>query len=362
MADRLSPVVSSTPTAGQEHQLTASSRTRDGRLRGQSLSAESVQAHPGMVMPRHGGRQADRQAVSLACRWCQDGDRLGHDLSVTDRSVIDACSWRLASELLRRHPALTLNREHPGGGLYDCLVLRDLTNTGASVQLNRAGRIHVHGRFNGASGEWEPASWETYIRADPRDFLLGLEAAAGLEPPRQVPPSTPAVLAARAIASLVSLTVKTIRPISVEQGFIDSSGYGAGPNPNLDHFPQIPAAILRPRSGNSSTSRVIASDPRTERRTDPDHRAGRGVRMAAKIRPTHETCRDLQTCRSGYRPTRLEPSSDRATSLRLAAPRQARSRHSTINWRLVQKRRREGQFRSVPSVWAAGHQLGYCSR
>src|SRR5437588_367965 len=34
-----------------------------------------------------------------------------------DRSVVEAASWRLASELVRRHPtALRLIRGHPGGG------------------------------------------------------------------------------------------------------------------------------------------------------------------------------------------------------------------------------------------------------
>lgn len=41
-----------------------------------------------------------------------------------DRSVLEAASWRLASELVRRHPDTTrLIRAHPGGGQSDCLWL-----------------------------------------------------------------------------------------------------------------------------------------------------------------------------------------------------------------------------------------------
>lgn len=39
-----------------------------------------------------------------------------------DRSILEAASWRLASELVRRHPQSTrLIRAFPGDGQYDVL-------------------------------------------------------------------------------------------------------------------------------------------------------------------------------------------------------------------------------------------------
>ncbi len=38
-------------------------------------------------------------------------------------SVVEAASWRLGSELVRRHPHhLVLLRTHPGDGQHDCLT------------------------------------------------------------------------------------------------------------------------------------------------------------------------------------------------------------------------------------------------
>jgi hypothetical protein len=58
-----------------------------------------------------------------------------------NRSVLEAVSWRLASELARRHPATTrLSRTHPGGGQSDCLWLMP-TPGEAGTRLNTHGMI-----------------------------------------------------------------------------------------------------------------------------------------------------------------------------------------------------------------------------
>ena len=110
-----------------------------------------------------------------------------------DRSVLEAASWRLASELVRRHPLTTrVLHTHPGGGQYDCLTITSPTATGGTIQLNRNGSIQVHQRFDDSPDpQWEPTSWDEYLRADPRAFLNVLERAAGLPTPRYVPPSDP---------------------------------------------------------------------------------------------------------------------------------------------------------------------------
>lgn len=165
-----------------------------------------------------------------------------------DRSTVDALSWRLASELYRRQPdQSTLNRGHPGGGLYDCLMIFGSNGSG-SIMLNRVGTILGHSRFDGrGDGDWRATTWEEYMRADPRRFLLALEDAAGLRPAGQTPPSSPATLVYRVLAVLTALASKSMRPYSVEQAYIDSSGDDGGPNDAIEAFPVAAEELRRAR-------------------------------------------------------------------------------------------------------------------
>lgn len=165
----------------------------------------------------------------------------------SDRTAIDALSWRLGSELVRRHPHnLGLDRGHPGDGLYDCLMIQSRINP-VRIMLNRVGTIQVHGTV-GSKSDWLPASWEQYLRADPKAFLLDLERSAGLRAPSSIPATTVPVLIYRLFATLSALRSKTISPYTFEQGYIDSSGYDAGPNSAIDAFPAAAARLREERS------------------------------------------------------------------------------------------------------------------
>lgn len=171
--------------------------------------------------------------------------------SWADRSVLEAASWRLAGELVRRHPKSTrLIRGHPGGGLSDCLWILPASNGNGDIRLNRNGTIQVISRFDGARvRDWSPTSWETYLRADPRRFLAQLEGAAGLSAPAQVPAATQATLTYRVLASIAATAVKSVRPIEIESGYIDSSGGDGGRNDEAFlPFPTIPEHLLRKRA------------------------------------------------------------------------------------------------------------------
>jgi hypothetical protein len=165
-----------------------------------------------------------------------------------DRSVVEAASWRLASELVRRHPtALRLIRGHPGGGQSDCLWLLPLVGEKGDLRLNRVGTIQVLDRFDGRpADEWRPTEWADYLFADPRQFLDRLERSAGLPSSSQVPSATPTTLTYRVLAAITATAFKSVHPIEIQEGYVDSSGYDGGPNENLDAFPIDPQR-LRPR-------------------------------------------------------------------------------------------------------------------
>lgn len=164
-----------------------------------------------------------------------------------DRTVLEAASWRLASELVRRNPeTLRLIRAHPGGGQSDCLWLLPRHGAPGDVRLNRAGTIQVLERFDGRPGEWSATGWHDYLDADPREFLGRLESAAGLPSPSTVPASTRRTLTLRVLAAIAATAFKTVHPIDIEPGYIDTSGYDGGPNEQLDAF-TVPAELKRPR-------------------------------------------------------------------------------------------------------------------
>ena len=65
------------------------------------------------------------------------------------KQVIEALSWKLVSELHRRHPKkFTVIETHPGGGMYDCLCLYAVNESTSIASLNRAGSFQVHDEYN----------------------------------------------------------------------------------------------------------------------------------------------------------------------------------------------------------------------
>lgn len=147
------------------------------------------------------------------------------EMEQMDQSVVEAASWRLASEMVRRHPtALRLIRGHPGGGQSDCLWLLPLIGNQGDVRLNRVGTIQVLDRFDGRpADEWGATTWNDYLFAEPRGFLDRLERAAGLPTPTHVPTATPRTLTYRVLAAIAATAFKTVHPIEIQQGYMSES-------------------------------------------------------------------------------------------------------------------------------------------
>ena len=161
---------------------------------------------------------------------------------------LEALSWRLASDLMRRHPVGTrLIRGHPGTGIYDLLWILGINDGPGDVALNRHGTIQVRDRFDRRDRiEWEPTDWEEYQASDPRRFVERLEAAAGLDVPSRARPATSMTLTYRVLAEVAATAVRAGWRIEIQEGYIDTAGYGGGPNTVLSAFP-IPRELLAVR-------------------------------------------------------------------------------------------------------------------
>jgi hypothetical protein len=120
----------------------------------------------------------------------------------------DALTWRLASELVRRHPdTLWLVRTFPMDGNYDCLTVRRLSDptAGPSILMNRHGNNCSIDRFDRHEPAFEQLKWTKAVwEADPRDWLREIEDLAGLAPPvGGLPASTPSSIAIRWVAAFL---------------------------------------------------------------------------------------------------------------------------------------------------------------
>jgi hypothetical protein len=161
------------------------------------------------------------------------------------RSVLEAASWRLASELARRHPdRLRVYETHPGGGQYDCLTLASAGSSPTPlVYLNRVGTIQVHTTLDGQQPEEiQEIDWATYLAAAPSEFLRGIERDTGLAAPDAVPPTQPHTLVYRCLALAASVEVLGVRTRAIVSGFVDSSTY---PGVRDELFAAMPAADRR---------------------------------------------------------------------------------------------------------------------
>jgi hypothetical protein len=128
-------------------------------------------------------------------------------------AAADPLTWRLAVELVRRHPEeLWILRTFPMGGRYDCLSIRRLPDVlhSPSIAINRNG-THVNANwfagFDGSEHEGVLLSWGNgYAAEDPRAWIVELERAAGLGTPAgRLPPSTKSSLVIRWIGAFLTM-------------------------------------------------------------------------------------------------------------------------------------------------------------
>ncbi|MBF0124056.1 MAG: hypothetical protein HQL60_01815 [Magnetococcales bacterium] len=157
---------------------------------------------------------------------------------MNNEQILEIAAWRFVTELVRRFPdRFRIIRTHPGGGQYDCLDLVDYQSQPKMVlSINIEGSIHVHDLTPSNQGRWSKLVFEKH----PRAVLDHLCKVIQVEPPKQSPPSTPAVISYRFIATFLSHAAFGLKKRwQCVNGYLDSSGMCGGPRDEwFKQFPQ----------------------------------------------------------------------------------------------------------------------------
>lgn len=164
------------------------------------------------------------------------------------RQLLEAVSWRVAAELIRRHPSrLRAIETHPGGGQYDCLTVVDRRGWELGhIDLNRIGTAHIRRRFDRPDADGYHryhGFWGAYLASHPHKVLGALERHAGLPDVPKLPSSTPTSLSFRVAAACVAPVALGVRRWEWRNGFLDTSGWTSEPREAL--FAAFPDADAR---------------------------------------------------------------------------------------------------------------------
>ena len=166
------------------------------------------------------------------------------------RAFREAASWRLAANLIRRHPRELLCLEtHPGGGQYDCLTLvaRNDQSSIHTTQLNREGSLAIHTKNGGADALRNESIWADLARtSDLASIVNEIERHAGLAMPSSTPAATDYSVSIRFIAAFLSHSSIGRLRWEARSGYVDTSGYGGGVR--REWFDMFPGAAERLRS------------------------------------------------------------------------------------------------------------------
>ena len=164
------------------------------------------------------------------------------------RRFAELGSWRIAAELIRRHPdELVVIETHPADGQYDCLsIYREGESEGhPSVELflhmNRAGKGHVNAYVPTGNERVRPNWLDVAMSTDLRNqIVVEIERDRGIDSPSKTPSTTSRSIGPRLIAEMLSIQVHHGVALTALNGMEDSSGmFGSGVRTEL--FAAIPA-------------------------------------------------------------------------------------------------------------------------
>lgn len=130
-----------------------------------------------------------------------------------------ALSWKLLSELHRRHPGeFTVIETHPGGGQYDCLTL--LSGNQTIAHLNRVGSFTLS---SGESIPWEDLWPECLTDGGIAGVLDRMSEVCRFPVPAQLPSTGPETLVYRIMAGVSAALIFEKDPWEWRNGQMDSS-------------------------------------------------------------------------------------------------------------------------------------------
>ena len=190
-------------------------------------------------------------------------------------AAADVLTWRLASELVRRHPEeLWVIRTFSFDGFYDCLLVRRLPDplaSPATIAINRHGthvKVGWFGQPELAPDDEPLLSWgDAYAHPDPRDWLKRLEETAGLPATRStLPPSTPSSLVVRWIAMFLAMQVGS-RPRWTAWNDWSEVDFGSKPA-DFDKIPDT-ARWLHSQGGGGAAARVLFVGTYEDQKREP---------------------------------------------------------------------------------------------
>jgi hypothetical protein len=143
-------------------------------------------------------------------------------------------SWRIASELIRRHPEdLLVIETHPCTGQYDCLSIYRRNSHDSRLhleiflQMNRARKSHVDAHVPTSTGRGRPNWLDVMTTTDLRKHIIvPIEESRGMEGPSETPVTTSRSIGVRLIAEMLQIQVHHSEPLTAHNGMEDSSGMG----------------------------------------------------------------------------------------------------------------------------------------
>jgi hypothetical protein len=158
--------------------------------------------------------------------------------------LIEIASWRLVSELHRRHPTkFTVIETHPCSGQYDCLSLFDTKQTHLG-DFNRKGRLHVFNQFDHNQAPEPFDIWrEIFSEQSVKKTLDKISSMLGMSIPSKLAPSTASTLVYRFIAEFLTHSTFGVHQWECRNGFIDTSGYGGGVAAAFEGFAKAQARL-----------------------------------------------------------------------------------------------------------------------
>ena len=155
--------------------------------------------------------------------------------------LIYAYSWWLAAELVRRNPHLIIRETHPGGGVYDCLSLRDGRhgdNAPTLVDINRAGSIHTFKQAPDGTVHDHTFTWSELLSLEhPYRLVDEIELLSGLNTEEE----SPATPQSRAYLLLAETLMSQVNEDAIwdVRSEIDDDPYGDYLNGFIQQFPSV---------------------------------------------------------------------------------------------------------------------------